>query len=134
MLVSSYDLRRFWFGYSYFCSFLMLRKIEGKRRREQQRMRWLDSITDSMDLSLVKLQKIVEDRGAWQATIMRSQSVGHDLATEKLLQHLFQISVVSPHLRAQNIKQTFCRLLPMTTAILRGSYHHTLFRAASTCC
>ena len=69
MLVSSYDLRRFWFGYSYFCSFLMLRKIEGKRRREQQRMRWLDSITDSMDLSLVKLQKIVEDSGAWQATI-----------------------------------------------------------------
>ena len=43
---------------------LMLGKIEGKRRRAQQRMRWLDSITDSMDLNLSKLQEIVKDRGA----------------------------------------------------------------------
>ena len=47
----------------------MLGKIEGKRRREHQRMRWLDSITDSMDLSLSKLQKIVEDREGWPATL-----------------------------------------------------------------
>ena len=49
----------------------MLGKIEGKRRREQQRMRWLESITDSMDMSVSKLWEIVEDRGAWQATIRR---------------------------------------------------------------
>ena len=43
---------------------LILGKIEGKRR-EQERMRWLDSITDSMDMNLSKFQEIVEDRGAW---------------------------------------------------------------------
>ena len=43
---------------------LMLGKIESKRRREQQRMRWLDSITNSVDINLNKLQEIVEDRGA----------------------------------------------------------------------
>ena len=47
----------------------MLGKIEGKRRREWQRMRWLDSITDSMDMNLSKLQEIVEDRGPWRAAV-----------------------------------------------------------------
>ena len=48
----------------------MLGKIEGKRRRAQQKMRWLDSVTDSIDVNLSKLQEIVEDRGAWHAESM----------------------------------------------------------------
>ena len=48
---------------------LMLGKIEGKRRRGQQRMRWLDSINDSMDMSLSKFREIVKDREAWHATV-----------------------------------------------------------------
>ena len=48
---------------------LMLGKIEGRRRRGQHRMRWLDGITDSMDMNLNKLQDTVEDRGAWRVTV-----------------------------------------------------------------
>ena len=47
----------------------MLGKIESKRRREQQRMRWLDSIAKSMGMSLSKLQEMVKDREAWRATV-----------------------------------------------------------------
>ena len=48
---------------------LMLRKIEGRRRRGRQRMRWVDGIIDSMDMSLNKLQEIMKNRGAWRATV-----------------------------------------------------------------
>ena len=62
----------------------MLGKIEGKRRKGRQRMRWLDSTTDSMNMNLSKLREILEDRRAWcTAGPWGSQRAGQDLVTEQ---------------------------------------------------
>ena len=71
----------------------MLRKIGGKRRKGWQRMRWLDSITDSIGMNLSKLRAIVEEREDWRAIVHGVTGVRHNLATEQQQQTYSQLSI-----------------------------------------
>ena len=79
---------------------LMLGKTEGRRRKGQQRTKWLSDIADSMDMSLSALPEMKKDREAWRAAIHGSQRVGHYWATEQQKQHDLRVKIKIVSLRS----------------------------------
>ena len=97
---------------------LMLGKIEGRRRRGQQRLRWLDGITDPINTSLSKLQEIVENRGAWHAAVhgvAKSSTWLSDWTTEAFVRTESCLQCYTSD-DGKNIPQTRFQLLPVSLA------------------
>ena len=89
---------------------LMLGKVEGRRRRGQKRTRWLNGISDLMDMTLRKLWDLVEDREAWRAASMGLQRVRHDWVTQQ--QHSLEPSPTSwpVHMLSPSLREDFLKL------------------------
>ena len=115
----------------------VLGKIEGGRRRGRQRMRWLNGISDSMDMNLSKLQKIVEDRGAWWAIlhgIAKSETRSDSTTvTSKARFNLLLVTYVQPHPLADGNRegspQTRRNRYPQGVTVPRPSRHSRPRRA-----